>query len=302
MLVADPQFGLHEAVSPIGERIRPSLERQGLKLPYFSSIEGLEREHQLFTEAIDAANRIRPDFVVVCGDMVQKWDDDSQAAAIKAVAARAEVPVQWVAGNHDVAEDAFTPTQRAIESYRQRFGRDFYSFDLHSTRFIVLNSTVLMNPDALPEEFGANISLLEECLDGLADAGCVRCVIFSHHPWFLEQPEEFADYPIPMAVPLEVRRELLQIVRRPEVLGVFAGHTHRTQEARHGNLEMVQTVAAGLPFGDEPAGYRIVEVYERGLNHFGVPLATGVGFAWESRRLEYELRSPPADSLTVGPR
>jgi 3',5'-cyclic AMP phosphodiesterase CpdA len=247
MLIADPQFGIYQAVIPISDRIRPSLERQGLKLPYFSSIRGLERENELFTEAINAANCIRPDFIVVCGDMVQNWDDDSQAAAVKAVASGADVPVYWVAGNHDVAEDALIPTQRAIESFRQRFGRDYYSFDLHSTRFIVLNSTVLMNPDALSEEFRANVAFLEESLDGLSDAGCARCIVFSHHPWFLEHLEEDADHPIPMALPLEVRRDLLQAVNRPEVLGVFAGHTHRTHRHVTANLKWCRRLQLAFP-------------------------------------------------------
>jgi len=259
---------------------------RGLRLPYFGRIEGFERERELFAEAIAAANRIRPDFLVVCGDMVQKWDDAGQAASIREVAQSASMPVYWVAGNHDVAEDAVTPTQEALSTYRRTFGRDFYCFDLQKTRFIVLNSTVLLNPEALPVEFSANLAFLKDSLQSLTAAGCERCIVFSHHPWFLETAAEHEEYPIPMALTPAVRHELLQLVDRQEVMAVFAGHTHRTQFGRHKQIEMVQTVAASLPFSDEPAGYRVVDVYETGLEHFGVALTAGAAFAWESRRLE----------------
>jgi serine/threonine-protein phosphatase CPPED1 len=288
MLVADPQFGVYEAISKVSDKVRPLLERQGLRLPYTDRIEGFEREIELFSEVVEAANRIQPDFVVVCGDMVQKWDDTVQADAIQQLAMKLTAPCYWVAGNHDVAEDALTPTPRSLATYRQRFGRDYYSFDYRGTRFVVLNSTVLLSQHAVPDEFAANVSFLTNALDSLKSDGCERCIVFSHHPWFLDDPEDTTDYPIPMAVPPAARHELLQLVDRPEVMAVFAGHTHRTQQARHGQLKMVQTVAASLPFSDEPAGYRIVDVFEDGLEHFGVTLASGAAFAWESRRLEHK--------------
>jgi serine/threonine-protein phosphatase CPPED1 len=234
VLIADPQFGIYQAVEPHSAKIRSALEGQGLRLPYYAPTRGLEREEELFSETVAAVNRIKPGFLAVCGDMVQKWDDVAQAGSIKEIADTAEVPVYWVPGNHDVAEDAVTPTLRAVETYRKTFGPDFYSFDVNATRFVVLNSTVLLNPDAIPGEFSANIAFLKDSIQTMASAGNERCTILSHHPWFLERADENEEYPIPMAIDPVVRRELLALVDRPDVLGVFATyppHATRTTQA-----------------------------------------------------------------------
>lgn len=48
---------------------------------------------------------------------------------------------------------------------------------------------------------------------------------------------------------------------------MFAGHYHRNAYARAGEIEMVTTGAVGRPLGDDPSGFRVVDVHDDRLEH-----------------------------------
>ena len=80
-----------------------------------------------FEFAIATANRLKPAFLVITGDLVNKAGDAAQIAEFRRIAARLDrsIPLYNVAGNHDVEN---TPTPESIASYTAAFGPDHYTF------------------------------------------------------------------------------------------------------------------------------------------------------------------------------
>ena len=283
IVMADPQFGMYSFLSKTQGTAR-ALEASGLRVPTFPPISDLKRERLLFAEAIAEANAIHPAFVVVCGDLVNEWDDEDQFTALTQVAGSLspDIPLHWVPGNHDVTEDYTHATNRAIARYRQRFGQDRYAFQHRNVSFIALNSSVIQHPSQVPEEYEANLTFLEAELTAAKMRQSAHTIIFSHHPWFLVSPDDDAPEQRWMMIPPDRRARLIELSAEAGVSAVFSGHTHRDQIGRAGSIEMVQTTAVGCPLGDEPSGFRVVRVYEDRLEHETVSLPSGLRFAWES--------------------
>ena len=56
-----------------------------------------------------------------------------------------DIPMRWVSGNHDVG---VPPTPESIAAYQGRYGPDNYSFDHEGSHFVVINSSVCVDPSA----------------------------------------------------------------------------------------------------------------------------------------------------------
>src|SRR5207245_9598091 len=80
-----------------------------------------------FEFAIATANRLRPKFVVICGDLINEAGNAAQAAEFHRIAARLDpaIALYNVAGNQDVDNQ---PTPATLAAYRERCGLDNYSF------------------------------------------------------------------------------------------------------------------------------------------------------------------------------
>lgn len=285
-VMADPQLGMYANVSRRGrEGTEAFFVRSGLQLPRFEPTRGFEREVEAFDELVDIANQERPAFVVSCGDMVEFWGSNARAKAALACAARLDhaIPMFWVPGNHDVAEDQVAPTPRALKRYRATFGPDQYTFERDDSRFIVMNSSVTQRPEHVADELAGQLAFLERELT--ESRGARHTVVFSHHPWFLEDPGEDVPAQRWMVLPPAQRAQLLALAVKGRVSKIFAGHTHRNQRARYGDLEIVQTTSVGLPLGPDPSGFRRVQVYADRIEHDWAPLPAGLRFAAESARL-----------------
>ena len=122
--MADPQFGMFSSVSELTGQEVEERRLRGInvrKAP--ERITGFADETRLFTQAIEAANRLKPAFVVVCGDMTHDPDDEDQLAEVNRIKnlLDEDIPIHWVAGNHDVGD---APTEENLTRYRRRFGDD----------------------------------------------------------------------------------------------------------------------------------------------------------------------------------
>ena len=75
-----------------------------------------------FEFAIANVNRLRPAFVVVTGDLVNKAADAQQLAEYKRIAGKLDsaIPLYSVPGNHDVGN---TPSEASLKAYRQNPAR-----------------------------------------------------------------------------------------------------------------------------------------------------------------------------------
>jgi 3',5'-cyclic AMP phosphodiesterase CpdA len=264
--MADPQFGMFAAFSELSEAEVRERRQRGLNVKLAPRrIAGFADETALYEKAIDGANRLRPDFVVMCGDMVNDHDDLAQLAELRRITAglRPEIPMYWVAGNHDVGND-LTPT--TLAQYRARFGDSYYAFSHRGSHFIVLDSNICFDPSGVPGEWERQLSFLEATLGQATKAGSRQIVAFMHHPLFVDDPDEEGDPPA-IVIPRERRRVILELLKAHGTSAVFAGHWHRNNYARDGELEMVASGSVGYPLGDDPSGFRVVHVLDDRLEH-----------------------------------
>lgn len=229
---------------------------------FFNENRDFKRETVNFEKAIAHANRLHPAFVIVCGDLVNKAGDSAQIAEYKRIAATLDPSIKLynVPGNHDVGN---IPTPRSLAVYRRNFGPDHYSFESGNVFGIVLNSSLLRDPDSARADAEEQDHWLREQLARANKSGKVT-LVFQHHSYFLKDPDEKDQY---FNFPLERRREYLDLFKENGVDAVIVGHYHRNAEGRDGNLEMITTGPVGRPLGTDPSGFRIVTVEGQKLTH-----------------------------------
>ena len=201
------------------------------------------------------ANRLRPAFVVVTGDLTNKPRDAAQIGEYRRINARLDKSIHLysAAGNHDVGNE---PSVELLTKYRENYGPDYYSFREGPVYGIVLDSSLLKAPAQVPEEAARQEAWLEHELGKARAAGAIP-VVFQHIPFFLETADEPDQY---FNIPLETRQRVLATLHRGGVRYVFAGHYHRNSYGKDGDLEMITTGPAGMPIGPDPSGVRIAEV------------------------------------------
>jgi 3',5'-cyclic AMP phosphodiesterase CpdA len=241
-----------------------------------------EKEADLFSRAVKQINRLKPRFVIMSGDMVNQAVGEpahtAQVAAFQEIAGRIEpaIPLLGVCGNHDAGN---RPTRASLAAYRKEFGDDRYTFWAGGVCGLVLNSNLYWDPTGAPNAQKRQEEWFARELKAAREAGAKQSLVFQHHSWFLEQPDEPDQY---FTIPRVRRDPALALMREAGVRASFAGHYHRNAYGRNGDLEMITTSAVGQPLGDDPSGFRIVKVFEERIEHayYGldeVPEAVSLG-------------------------
>lgn len=107
----------------------------------FTKDASFEHETVNFEFAIATANRLKPAFVVITGDLINKGGDAAQAAEFQRISAKLDPKIRLfsIPGNHDVGNE---PTAESLALYRERFGKDYYSFRIGDIAGFVLNSNL----------------------------------------------------------------------------------------------------------------------------------------------------------------
>jgi predicted MPP superfamily phosphohydrolase len=219
-----------------------------------------------FDRAIAEANRLKPAFVVVCGDLVNQAGNAAQIAEYHRIAAKLDhaIPLHNVAGNHDVGNE---PTPESLAAYRKQFGPDYYVFRHGEFLGIVLNSSLIQHPKSAQAEADKQEKWLEAELRKITPG--TRVAIFQHVPWFLKAADEPDDY---FNIPLGPRTRYLQLFERYKVEYCFAGHYHRNSAGEAPKFHVTTTGPVGKPLGDDPSGIRVVTVHERKMDSVYRPL------------------------------
>lgn len=230
----------------------------------FSADKDFAQETANFELAIATANRLKPAFVVVTGDLVNKPGDAAQIAEFHRIARKLDPAIQLfhVAGNHDIGN---APTAATVAAYVKAFGRDYYSFRVQDFYGIVLDSTPMTAPDDVADLVVAQDSWLQAELEKARTSDAKHIVVFQHHPLFLKDAGEPNSY---FNIPLARRSRYFDWYRLAGVQAVMAGHYHRNALARDRGLEMITTGPVGMPLGEgTQSGMRVVTVTDTGLRH-----------------------------------
>lgn len=229
----------------------------------FTGNKDFAQETANFEFAVATVNRLRPKFVVITGDLVNKPGDAAQIEEFKRIAAKVDstIPVYNVAGNHDLEN---VPTTKSVSAYTNLFGPDHYTFRYGGLIGLVLNSIVIHSPQQSTNEYATQEQWLRVELERARADGAQHIVIFQHHPWFLKTADEPDQY---FNIPTERRAPHLALFHEFGVKYLFSGHYHRNALARDGDLEAVTTGPVGQPQGGDKSGLRVVIVRDGALEH-----------------------------------
>jgi 3',5'-cyclic AMP phosphodiesterase CpdA len=226
------------------------------QLGMFSDNHDVQQEVANFEFVVANVNRLKPLFLINCGDLINKAGDTQQTSEYLRIEGKIDksIPYYQVAGNHDVGND---PTPESLAAYRRTFGPDYYSFRQGPVFGIVLNSSLYKAPAKALEEAAKQQRWLEAELEKGRTSGAAQIVIFLHIPMFLEradEPEQYFNWPV------ETRAKMLQLLHKSGVEYVFAGHYHRTAFGQDGALQMTTTGPVSKPLGPDPSGVRFVTI------------------------------------------
>ena len=229
----------------------------------YTSNADFAQETANFEFAIATVNRLRPAFVIVTGDLVNKAGDPAQIAEYRRIAAKLDpsIAIYNVAGNHDVEN---VPTPASIAAYSEIFGPDRYTFRSSELFGIVLNSSLIHSPADAPAQLAEQERWLRGELERARRDNAKHIVIFMHHPWFLASATEADQY---YNIPSTRRAAYLALFREFGVRLLVSGHYHRNALARDGSIEMVTTGPVGRPMGGDKSGLRVFTVTDTSITH-----------------------------------
>lgn len=271
VFLADMQLGAYATFSGMSQDdVDRYANDLGMRVEAVPRVEGFEWDARRYAEAVEIVNAMRPDLVLIGGDMVDDPNSEDQYDEFMRLTARLDddLVVRWVPGNHDVAADTVTPTADSLAAYRAAFGDDYYAFDDGPFRFVAMNTSVIDHPEMVPDELAAQMAFIEAELADARERG-VAPVLLGHHPLFLHDPAEDDDY---WNLPTERRRDLLEMIHRHGVRLGLAGHWHRNSEAADGDFTMLTTGPVGYPLGVDPSGFRVIEFDGSAFAHHYRPL------------------------------
>ena len=229
----------------------------------FTSNAGFEGETRNFERAISEANRLRPAFVIVTGDLVNRPADPAQVAELKRIIAKLDksIPLYSVPGNHDIGNEC---SRELLRTWRKAFGRDHYSFRSGSLYAIVLNTVLMTAPAECAKEAAQQETWFEQELAKARRARARHVIVFQHHPLFVKNPAEPDSY---HNVSTLARQRYLALLNPSTVSHVFAGHLHYNVEEQADRIKMVTTGPVGKPLGGALSGVRIVKFSGSSLEH-----------------------------------
>ena len=230
---------------------------------FFNANKEFSRETVNYEKAIAATNRLKPSFVVVCGDLVNKPGDIPQINEYKRISSKLDpsIKIYSVSGNHDVEN---IPTIASLALYKQYFGADRYTFRSGNIFGIIINSSLIKDPSLAPAEAEDQLEWLVKVLKEAKKSNAKNIMVFMHHSLFLRDANEADEY---FNINTDRRKIYLELFKIYGVKQVFAGHYHRNAYGKSGDMEMITTGPVGRPLGADSSGFRIVNVKGKIVDH-----------------------------------
>lgn len=187
----------------------------------------------VWMDAVRKLNLLRPEFVVSVGDLIEGYTDDPRQAdreweEFLGFIDQLQMRFFFVAGNHDLTNPMLH------RKWRERFGREWYSFDYRGVHFLCLCSE---DPEQqhISEE---QIAFVEKDLAAHADARWT--LVFLHKPLWTYAESGLANNGVD---PTNWKQVETLLVDRPHT--IFAGHVHHYVQYRRSGREYYSLATTG---------------------------------------------------------
>jgi len=227
-----------------------------------------DKEVLLLEKAVEHINRLKPKFVIVCGDLTNakpfRPAYKEQVTDYKRVMSMIseDIPLVCICGNHDVGNK---PKPETIAAYEDNFGSHYFSFWVGGIQCFGINSSLFFNPKKAPEILEEQKQWLRAELEETSSLNPKHRMVFMHHPWFLVHPDKMTRPQF--EIPVDRRKEMLNLLSESNVTACFAGHYHRNAYSHYQGMDLITTAALGKPLGKDCSGFRIVKVLEDRIDH-----------------------------------
>lgn len=209
---------------------------------------GYEHDLKSFKTVVKQINSLKPDFVVICGDLVDKRSDNSYVD-FKEIMRGFKMPCYNTPGNHDVGN---IPTNATLNYYRKTIGKDYYNFQHKGYSFIMAN-TQLWKVD-VENESKKYADWFEKTLK---NESVNPIFIIGHYPLYVESLDEEESY---HNLPLNRRKELLKLFEQNNVTAYLTGHTHKKVINNYKGIQLVSGEASSRNIDNSPLGFRVWKV------------------------------------------
>jgi len=207
---------------------------------------GYENDVRSFEQAVRQINILQPEFVLICGDLVN-IPKDSSYADFKRIMKGFRMPCYCVPGNHDTGA---TPTPVSLDYYRKTIGKDHYSFRKNGYSFIAVNTQLWKA--SLEDESEKHDQWFRQILGRAGKKG--PAIVFGHIPFYDKDPEEKEVY---FNIAPEKRKELLGLMKQNNVKGYLSGHSHTLIINNYKGIKLVSGETTSRNFDKRPLGFRL---------------------------------------------
>ncbi|MBM4104191.1 MAG: hypothetical protein FJ263_09120 [Planctomycetes bacterium] len=217
-------------------------------------------------KAIGLINDFKPEFVVMCGDLIENPSNQQQIQAYQDAVSKLShrILLYNVSGNHDLGQPVKIEN---VSAYREYFGEFWFHFIHGNYLFVVLSSDIMRDINAPMNK--QQTEWLTRTLEQFQSKATGNIFIFMHHPLYLKSPDEPDGY---SNMPTGIRREMLDLFVKYRVRAVFSGHLHDNRINRYQGVDLITTNSITVPMGKDPVGFRIVDVTPDGYKHQYYPI------------------------------
>ncbi len=137
-------------------------------------------EPGIYGQIVKEIQRMKPDFVLSVGDMIEGYTDDTlevkrEWEEYKELLEPLTMPIYLAPGNHDIWDST------SFKLYNRYIGEPYYSFDIRDVHFIVLDNSRYDTVGAFPKE---QIDWLIDDLEKNKDA--IYTFVVLHIPYWIE--------------------------------------------------------------------------------------------------------------------
>lgn len=224
-----------------------------------------EQDLQHLRVSVEQINRLQPDFVLLCGDLVHDPYDAQAWQDFFDVHARLDIPCYFVPGNHDIGLEQIDSV--LLHAYREKIGPDYGTFEHKGLKFIWVN-TLFWKDERFREETQAHDEWLNTQLEDVQEKN-TPSVVIGHHPCFLEQPDEPDEY---FNLPQQIRLPLIEKFKGCGVQAYLSGHRHIPLSHTHQQIKFVTAASTAKNFDDSPPAFNLWKVDESGELEYEVIL------------------------------
>jgi 3',5'-cyclic AMP phosphodiesterase CpdA len=217
----------------------------------------------LMQKAMAAANMLKPDVVIITGDLIDNPDDSLQYAIFARNLATLEMPVLLVPGNHDML--GYSPERR--ENYLRLRGYEHFSRRVRDCVFIGIDTNCIKEGDEEAEDAQWDW-LLQELAAARNARGVRHIFLFVHCPIVRESLDEPEDY---FNFSMEKRSRYLGLLKEYGVEAVFAGHTHCDYHTTVDGIDLYTGNPSGNVLKHGRTGIYLIRANRDGLEVTFVP-------------------------------